>query len=365
VKATILTVPTAPTITAGSSCGPGTVTLQAAGATTGQYRWYNVPTGGTAEAGETNSSFITPALTSTTTYYVSINNGSCESVRTAIDASIFAPPAKPTITASEPVTGGVIQLCLKAITLTAPAGFTYMWSSGQTTQTITIVQPGNFSVVIKDGNGCSSVSSDALPVVLNTACINNPPAISTTSLITTIGGSVSIDLTSYISDPDDNLDPASLQVVGNKTQAGGKTTLSGFNLDLNYTGVNFSGTDLFTIRICDLLNVCIEKEFAIEVIGDINVYNGISPNGDGKNDTWIIEYIDLFPNTENNQVTIYNRWGDVVWEGSDYDNTSVVFTGLNKNSSELSTGTYFYKIEFDEVKGVKKETVTGYLSLKR
>ena len=365
VKATILTVPATPTITAGSSCGPGTVTLQAAGGTNGQYRWYDIATGGTALAGETNSSFITPALTSTTSYYVSINNGSCESARTAATASIFVAPTKPTITTSEPVTGGVIQLCQQAIILTAPAGFTYAWSNGQTTQSISVVQPGNFSVVIKDTNSCSSVSSDVLPVILNTACINNPPAINTTSLITTIEGFVSIDLTSYISDPDDNLDPSSIQVVSNKTQRGGKTTLTGFNLAIDYTGVNFSGSDQVAIRICDLLNVCVEKEFAIEVIGDITIYNGISPDGDGINDTWMIEYIDLLPDTQNNQVTIYNRWGDVVWEASNYTNSSVVFSGLNKNGGELSTGSYFYKIEFDEVNGVKKKTVTGYLSLKR
>ena len=148
---------------------------------------------------------------------------------------------------------------------------------------------------------------------------------------------------------------------------GGKTTLSGFILDLDYSSIAlFSGSDLVTLRICDQLGVCIEKEFAIEVVGEIVIYNGISPNGDGKNDSWIIEYIDLLPDTQKNQVTIYNRWGDVVWEDSrSYDNTSVVFTGLNKNGNELPTGSYFYKIEFDEVKGVKKETVTGYLSLKR
>lgn len=365
VKATIMIPPNAPTVTGGSSCGPGTVTLQATGATNGQYRWYDVATGGIPLVGETNAGFTTPALTGTTTYYVSINNGSCESTRTPALATIHNPPAKPTITASEPINAGIVQLCLNALTLTAPSGLTYLWSNGQTTQSISVSQAGNYSVVVKDSNGCSSVASDVLQVVLNTACVNNAPVINTTSLITTIGGSVSIDLTSYISDPDNNLDPSSIQVVGNKTQRGGKTTLTGFNLNLDYTGVNFSGTDQFTIRICDLLNVCIEKEFAIEIVGDITVYNGISPNGDGTNDAWVIEYIDLLPGTQNNQVTLYNRWGDIVWEASNYNNTSVVFTGLNKNGGELYTGTYFYKIEFSVVNGVQKPTVTGYLSLKR
>jgi gliding motility-associated-like protein len=365
VKATILTTPNAPTVTGGSNCGPGTITLQATGATNGQYRWYDVAAGGTPLIGETNAGFTTPTLTSTATFYVSINNGSCESSRTAALASILTPPVKPTITASEPISAGIVQLCLNAITLTAPSGFSYTWSNGQTTQSISVTQPGNYSVVIKDNNGCSSVSSDVVQVVLNTGCTNNPPAINATSLLTTIGGLVSIDLTSYISDPDNNLDPSSIQVVGNKTQRGGKTTLTGFQLTIDYASINFSGSDVVNIRICDLLNVCIEQEFDIEVVGDITIYNGISPNGDGSNDTWIIEYIDLLPATEKNQVTLYNRWGDVVWEATDYNNASTVFTGLNKNGSELPTGSYFYKIEFKPVNGAQKPTVTGYLSLKR
>jgi len=113
------------------------------------------------------------------------------------------------------------------------------------------------------------------------------------------------------------------------------------------------------------MNVCIEQEFFIEVIGDITVYNGISPNGDGKNDTWIIEHIDLLPDTRINTVSIYNRWGDVVWEDSNYNNTSVVFEGINKNGGELPTGSYFYKIKFENRKGSLSSTVTGYISLKR
>nr|MCU0368398.1 gliding motility-associated C-terminal domain-containing protein [Cyclobacteriaceae bacterium] len=132
-------------------------------------------------------------------------------------------------------------------------------------------------------------------------------------------------------------------------------------LEIDYATAKFSGKDLVTIRVCDLLNVCFEANLEIDVIGDIVVYNGISPNGDTKNDTWEIEYITLFPDTQNNRVTIYNRWGDIVWEATNYDNDNVVFTGLNKNGNELTTGTYFYKIEFDS----GRETITGYLSLKR
>ncbi len=96
-------------------------------------------------------------------------------------------------------------------------------------------------------------------------------------------------------------------------------------------------------------------------IPDIKIYSGISPNGNGQNDTLIIQYIEQLPETKNNHVTLFNRWGDVVFETTNYDNVNRVFTGLNKNGSELPTGTYFYKIEFT----LGRKTQTGYLSLKK
>ncbi|HET9054439.1 MAG TPA: gliding motility-associated C-terminal domain-containing protein, partial [Cyclobacteriaceae bacterium] len=96
-------------------------------------------------------------------------------------------------------------------------------------------------------------------------------------------------------------------------------------------------------------------------IGNINIYNAVSPNGDGMNEIFVIQNIGLLPDTQNNRVTIFNRWGDVVFEISNYNNDDRSFTGLNKSGNALPPGTYFYRIEFS---GGRK-TQTGYLSLKR
>jgi gliding motility-associated-like protein len=90
------------------------------------------------------------------------------------------------------------------------------------------------------------------------------------------------------------------------------------------------------------------------------IYNGVSPNGDGKNDFWLIEFIDLLDNTKNNEVRIFNRWGDLVWEAKNYDNQTVVFTGLNRNGKELPSGNYFYQVNFSG-----RSSESGYISLRR
>lgn len=76
-------------------------------------------------------------------------------------------------------------------------------------------------------------------------------------------------------------------------------------------------------------------------ICDINVYHGFTPNGDGENDLWIIDYLELHqPNT----VEIYNRWGYQVWKGVNYDNVNVVWDGRTLDDQELPDGTYYWII---------------------
>jgi gliding motility-associated-like protein len=88
------------------------------------------------------------------------------------------------------------------------------------------------------------------------------------------------------------------------------------------------------------------------------VYNAVSPNGDGLNEFFRVDNIGKYPN---NTVTIFNRWGDKVFEISSYDNKERVFRGNTESNKELISGTYFYLIN----KNDGSEQVNGFLSLKR
>lgn len=74
----------------------------------------------------------------------------------------------------------------------------------------------------------------------------------------------------------------------------------------------------------------------------VDVYNAFSPNDDGKNDVWVIDGIEGFPE---NTVTIFNRWGDVIIEITNYNNIDAVWDGTNKNGRKVATGTYFYIVD--------------------
>lgn len=87
----IYDTPGDPTTSDAGECGAASVTLVASGGTDGNYRWYDVASGGVALAGEVNSNFTTPVLTATKAYYVSVSNGSCESNRVMATALITHP----------------------------------------------------------------------------------------------------------------------------------------------------------------------------------------------------------------------------------------------------------------------------------
>jgi len=356
-------IPTAPTATNTSRCGPGSVTLTAAGGSNGQYRWYTAATGGTAITGEVNSSYVTPAVTTSTTYFVAINNGSCESLRSPVVATINIPPAIPAITSSITPVGNALTICsTTSLTLTAPSGFaSYSWSTGATTQQISVSTSGSYSVTVTDAGGCVSPASAVLVVtVIPAPCNNQAPVISTTTTSTVIEGQATINLLDLISDTDNNLVPSSLAIAQQPT-SGASATITNGVLEIDYKGVSFSGRDQVTIRVCDVFGECTQQVLEIDVIGDIEVYNGISPNNDNQNDIFLIQYIELLPDTQQNKVSIFNRWGSKVFEIDNYNNTSNVFRGLSNNGNELPSGTYFYKIEFTS--GRKSET--GYLTLRK
>jgi gliding motility-associated-like protein len=184
---------------------------------------------------------------------------------------------------------------------------------------------------------------------------NSAPEITAVFQSIPVQGIISIYLPDIVTDIDNNVDLSTAEITA-QPESGASAYIDGDYLIVDYSGLTFSGTDILSLRVCDTEDACGEQEITIELGGDIIVYNAISANGDEKNDRLRIQNIETFNNTK---VSIFNRWGDLVFEVTGYNNEDRVFTGLNKNRKELPAGTYYYKVEFSG------KTKTGYLSLKR
>ena len=124
--AVVVTVNTvsAPVVSSISDCINTSATLTAQGST-GSYEWFNAATGGTMLA--TGSTFTTPALTSSTTYYVQATGNGCTSARVPATVTIISTP----VFTSAPATSICSGNALNYIITTSTPSATYSWSRSQ------------------------------------------------------------------------------------------------------------------------------------------------------------------------------------------------------------------------------------------
>jgi gliding motility-associated-like protein len=100
---------------------------------------------------------------------------------------------------------------------------------------------------------------------------------------------------------------------------------------------------------------CVNRDSVTIQVEDQHIImasNVVTPDGNGKNDTWIIKNIETYPDAE---VTIFNRWGSIVFHTNNYQND---WNGNNGKHDILPDGAYFYVIKMPGSDKVYKGTVT-------
>jgi gliding motility-associated-like protein len=91
---------------------------------------------------------------------------------------------------------------------------------------------------------------------------------------------------------------------------------------------------------------------------ELFIPEGFSPNSDGNNDFFVIKGLNNRPV----KLTVFNRWGNMVYEKNNYDNSwdGTANKGVAFGNGKLPQGPYYYIFQFLDG---KKETKTGYLVL--
>ncbi|WP_411766767.1 gliding motility-associated C-terminal domain-containing protein [Winogradskyella sp. A3E31] len=185
-------------------------------------------------------------------------------------------------------------------------------------------------------SGCESSQNVMVVVTINDAptptlidatadyCINDNPTIA--------------DLTSNIAE---NSSP-DYDVIWYDASTGGNAISSGSTL---------SNGDTYYAVLLDLNTGC-ESSVRLQVTPDLTacgtlvIPDGFSPNGDGTNDTFDVDNLEvLYPNF---QMEIYNRYGNMVYKG---DANSPRFDGTSNQgggNSELPVGVYYYIFNFND-----------------
>jgi len=100
-------------------------------------------------------------------------------------------------------------------------------------------------------------------------------------------------------------------------------------------------------------NGCIGYDtITVAFCGDFVVPNAFTPNDDGHNETWDIQYLNQFKNVT---VDVYNRFGDRVFSSKGYD---VAWDGRDGKGKKLPMDTYYYVIDLHNGEQPKVGTVT-------
>lgn len=198
--------------------------------------------------------------------------------------------------------------------------YVFQWSSGQTSQSITVspTQTTQYIVMVTDPCG-------------------TPAGFDTVTIYLPDGGPLALSAT-----PDLDLcsgDPAMLTASatgGSQPYAYSWTTFAGPDQVPNPTGtVNQfvpTGNGTFIVQIQEGCGAVEEDTIQVS-IRDCEVVppNVFTPNGDGTNDQLVFFGLENFPGSH---LVVYNRWGGKMYESSDYRN--------DWNASGVNDGTYYY-----------------------
>ncbi|MFS4467586.1 Ig-like domain-containing protein [Maribacter sp. 2210JD10-5] len=111
----------------------------------------------------------------------------------------------------------------------------------------------------------------------------------------------------------------------------------------------------------------LDSDLGEEQLEEIEVFNVITPNGDGVHDVLQIVGLENYPN---NTLRIYNRWGVSVYTTRAYNTEGNVFDGTSNGrvtievDNKLPVGTYFYILDY-EIPNGQMRTRSGYIYINR
>lgn len=195
----------------------------------------------------------------------------------------------------------------------------YTWSTGETSQLITITQPGNYSVVVTENHGTTTCTSTKNFTVVN-------------SNAATIQEIISADWT-------DNNNTITVQLSNN----------SQGDYEYSLNGIDFQDSNIFNNLEAGEYTVYVRDKNGCGIVSEelyLLMYpKFFTPNGDGYNDYWKIKFSENEPNLT---IKIFDRYGkqlkqmgtnSIGWDGKylgvDLPSTDYWFVVTRENGKEL------------------------------
>jgi gliding motility-associated-like protein len=327
--------------------------------------------------------------------------------------------SNPAITVSGTTTPAVSGMDNGGIVLTVGGGlspYTYLWSpNGATTKDLTGVAAGSYTVVVTDANGCTKSHTIVVNAVgeeniffvkseydgFNTSCdgacdgtlVALPPSSAVLPLSYKWGASAGGSTNAALFDLCKGMYSVTITDANNKVFTG-STTLSGpppWSINAQSAGeppvasafvsVNgvfqqpyeflwSTGETSDVISELDAGTYCVSvtngrgctKTACVEIF-DMDCLLSrevITPNGDNHNDVLIITCVQD-ERYMNNELNIFNRWGQLVYSTMNYAND---WGGISQGGNDLPEDVYFFVLEYETQLG-EKEILKGSFNILR
>jgi gliding motility-associated-like protein len=219
-----------------------------------------------------------------------------------------------------------------------PSGnYNFEWNNGATTNAITNLEVGLYTVTVINEANCKKELSTIIAIdtiIIELGNIKNPSCPSVPD------GAVEAF-------PLNGISPYSYE------WSNGENSKAIINLVVN----------TYTVTVIDANNCSGTKSLFLTVdsantenCDSLIIYDVFSPNGDGKNDLWVI---DGLSNYSENEIQIYNRWGSLIYEAKPYLNN---WDGSNKKGEPLPSATYYYILKLNDF---ENKVYSGHVTIIR
>ncbi len=234
----------------------------------------------------------------------------------------------------EVTTEGNPNLCPGAsVTLVGSEGFaSYAWNTGETTASLTVAEAGTYSLTVTSDKGCV-ITRD-----VEVTEVPNPEAVITAE-VERIGLGESVQLTAS---------------GGSQYRWSPGATLSDSTIANPVASPLVNTTYTCVVTTENGCSVAVEHIVYVDRTLAVNPRKIFSPNGDGQNDTWFIEKMELFPDC---RLTLFNRQGVEVFKQENYSNQNP-WSGTTDSEQAVPKGVYFYLIDCGDEAGQQTGSVT-------
>ncbi|MFN0031207.1 MAG: gliding motility-associated C-terminal domain-containing protein [Flavobacteriales bacterium] len=121
---------------------------------------------------------------------------------------------------------------------------------------------------------------------------------------------------------------------------------------LTATAVGLASNQSYTVIVTDAIGCTLTEEVFVDpTVGCFFISTGITPNGDGVNDFWVLGGLEFYPDAD---ITVVNRWGQMVFQSKGY---TAQWDGTYKNEP-LPVADYYFSIDYADDKDPIQGTVT-------